>query len=119
MYRFVFDLLYLDFKNWLNFIFANDKIVSFYIFLGLIVGAFIRYTGSTTEVSHMSVQPEKTDKYNQSLPPDKLWLQFSNKGAPSMRNKTYAYVFRSEIVDLEGNEIDFKVSIEFIVSFFK
>lgn len=81
------------------------------VIYGLIVGALIRYTGSTTKVFHMSVQPEKNDRYNLSLPPDILWLQYSG-ASPLIRNKTYAYVFRSEIVDLEGNEIDFKATFD-------
>ncbi|XP_075225926.1 na[+]/H[+] hydrogen exchanger 3 isoform X2 [Lycorma delicatula] len=83
------------------------------VIYGLIVGAMIRYTGSTTKVLHMSVQPESDDHYNLSLPPDTLWLRYSNKGAsPLIRNKTYAYIFRSEIVNLEGNEIDFKATFD-------
>lgn len=75
---------------------------------GLIVGAFIRYIGSSSPVLHMAVHQDESDKFNLSLPPDSLWLHFSTKG--SAVNKTYAYGFRGEIVDLEGNEIDLKVN---------
>nr|CAD7447743.1 unnamed protein product [Timema bartmani] len=77
---------------------------------GLIVGAIIRYTGSTSTVFHMLVVPEPASKYNLSLPPDTLWLHFSNKvgGVTPTSNKTYAYTFRGEIVDVEDNEIDLK-----------
>nr|CAD7428702.1 unnamed protein product [Timema monikensis] len=76
----------------------------------LIVGAIIRYTGNTSTVFHMLVVPEPASKYNLSLPPDTLWLHFSNKvgGVTPTSNKTYAYTFRGEIVDVEDNEIDLK-----------
>lgn len=74
------------------------------------MGAFIRYIGSSTPVLHMGVHPDKADHYNLSLPPDSLWLRFSTKGASGpVANKTYSYIFRGEIVDLEENEIDLKV----------
>lgn len=58
----------------------------------------------------MGVHPDKADHYNLSLPPDSLWLRFSTKGASGpVANKTYSYIFRGEIVDLEENEIDLKV----------
>lgn len=80
---------------------------------GLIVGALIRYAGSTTPVFHMSVVPEKDSKYNLSLPPDTLWLQFSSRvGNPPLPNKTYAYAFREEIVDVENNEMDLKATFD-------
>uniref|UniRef100_A0A1B6KK60 Sodium/hydrogen exchanger n=1 Tax=Graphocephala atropunctata TaxID=36148 RepID=A0A1B6KK60_9HEMI len=83
------------------------------VIYGLIVGAFIRYIGSSTPVLHMGVQPDRTDTYNLSLPPDSLWLRFSNKGASGpVVNKTYAYVFRGEIVDLQDNEIDLKATFD-------
>ncbi|RZF39242.1 hypothetical protein LSTR_LSTR010336 [Laodelphax striatellus] len=83
------------------------------VIYGLIVGAMIRYIGSTTTKLHMSVEPQKADAYNLSLPPDTLWLRYSVKGASgSLVNKTYGYVFRSEIVNLEGNEIDFKATFD-------
>lgn len=43
--------------------------------LGLIVGAIIRYAGTTTPVTHLAVEPEGDPQYNQSLPPDTLWLK--------------------------------------------
>lgn len=55
------------------------------------------------------VVPEKGSTYNQSLPPDSLWLKFPKPGI-TPANKTYAYTFRGEIVDVEDNEIDLKVS---------
>nr|CAD7571950.1 unnamed protein product [Timema californicum] len=81
---------------------------------GLIVGAIIRYTGNTSTVFHMLVVPEPASKYNLSLPPDTLWLHFSNKvgGVTPTSNKTYAYTFRGEIVDVEDNEIDLKATFD-------
>jgi len=80
---------------------------------GLIVGALIRYAGSTTPVFHMPVVPEKDSKYNLSLPPDTLWLRFSSRGGnPPVPNKTYAYAFREEIVDVENNEMDLKATFD-------
>lgn len=80
---------------------------------GLIVGALIRYAGSKTPVFHMSVVPEKDSKYNLSLPPDTLWLRYSSRGGnPPLPNKTYAYAFREEIVDVEDNEMDLKATFD-------
>lgn len=45
--------------------------------LGLIVGAIIRYAGSTTPVVHLSVEPDEGTNFNHSLPPDTLWLKVS------------------------------------------
>ncbi|KAF4528470.1 hypothetical protein B566_EDAN015932 [Ephemera danica] len=60
---------------------------------------------------HEVVVPEKGSTYNQSLPPDSLWLKFPKPGA-SPANKTYAYTFRGEIVDIEDNEIDLKATFD-------
>ncbi|XP_046383278.1 sodium/hydrogen exchanger 7 isoform X3 [Ischnura elegans] len=82
------------------------------VIYGLIVGAIIRYAGSTTAVLHLSVEPDdKGREYNQSYPPDTLWLRFPNKPSTTP-NKTYAYTFRGEIVDLEENEIDLKATFD-------
>ena len=94
--------------------FVRNIEFSLFVYTGLIVGAFIRYTGSTISVVHMSVSQDKSDKYNMSLPPDSLWLRFPNKAG--VTNKTYSYIFRGEIVDMEGNEIDYKV--RFLTYFF-
>ena len=77
------------------------------------MGALIRYAGSKTPVFHMSVVPEKDSKYNLSLPPDTLWLRYSSRGGnPPLPNKTYAYAFREEIVDVEDNEMDLKATFD-------
>lgn len=44
--------------------------------IGLIVGAIIRYASTKTPATHISVDPiDVTPHYNQSLPPDTLWLK--------------------------------------------
>ncbi|KAK7863748.1 hypothetical protein R5R35_011151 [Gryllus longicercus] len=85
------------------------------VIYGLIVGALIRYTGTSSNTStgyHMPVVPEKGYSNNQSLPPDTLWLRHFGKGAGPTPNKTYAYTFRGEIVDVEDNEIDLKATFD-------
>uniref|UniRef100_U5EH20 Sodium/hydrogen exchanger n=1 Tax=Corethrella appendiculata TaxID=1370023 RepID=U5EH20_9DIPT len=85
---------------------------------GLIVGAIIRYAGTTTPVVHLSVDPVESSKYNQSLPPDSLWLTFPGKLQPNLNtsqpapNKTYSYIFRGEIAKIEENEIDLKATFD-------
>lgn len=82
------------------------------VIYGLIVGALIRYTGNTSTVVHVPVVPEKGyNTYNQSLPPDTLWLKHFGSAGPTP-NKTYAYTFRGEIVDVEDNEIDLKATFD-------
>lgn len=82
----------------------------------------------------MSVEPENGTKFNQSLPPDTLWLkvslrivlrsvtlkmnnfQFPGKLQPDHQNKipneTYAYTFRGQVVQLEENEMDLKATFD-------
>lgn len=81
----------------------------------MIVGALIRYTGSTTPLLHIPVVPENSSQLNHlALPPDTLWLKFPVKD--SSINKTYGYRFRGEIVDLDNNEIDLKVNTEYYIN---
>ena len=86
----------------------NDFIL--YIAAGLIIGAIIRYGFKTnSEILHMSVEPSPYSKYNESVPPDTLWLHFpEDKGGGVKKNKTFAYNFRGEIFK-QDNEIDLKV----------
>lgn len=51
----------------------------FCIYLGLIVGAIIRYGASTNGVTYIDVHPASDTKYNQSVPPDMLRLYFPDK----------------------------------------
>ncbi|EAT46039.1 AAEL002735-PA [Aedes aegypti] len=83
----------------------------------LIVGAIIRYAGTKTPIIHLSVEPEPEAKFNQSLPPDSLWLVFPGKlpneaNTPTRANKTYSYSFRGEVAKLEENEIDLKATFD-------
>lgn len=80
---------------------------SSHLFPGLIVGAFLRYTGTPQQLQHLDVTPLNTSVYNASLPPDALWLQYHTN---NNQNKTYAYIFRGEIVPSKNYEIDLKVS---------
>ncbi|XP_055545531.1 sodium/hydrogen exchanger 7 isoform X3 [Wyeomyia smithii] len=87
------------------------------VIYGLIVGAIIRYAGTTTPITHVAVEPEVDVKYNQSLPPDTLWLIFPGKlpvnpDAPVRANKSYSYSFRGEVAKLEENEIDLKATFD-------
>ncbi|XP_077291472.1 na[+]/H[+] hydrogen exchanger 3 isoform X2 [Arctopsyche grandis] len=92
------------------------------VIYGLIVGAIIRYAGTTSKVSHITVTPEAQTRYNLSLPPDTLWLKFPGNlqssipsgpgSAAPLPNKTYAYSFTGEIVALEDNEIDLKATFD-------
>lgn len=89
--------------------------VSVYVYImctGLIVGAIIRYAGSSPSVLNMSVFPDKSSKYNSSLPPDTLSLHFPVKGSSNIINKTYEYTFRGPIVDVQDNEIDLKATFD-------
>nr|XP_022914979.1 sodium/hydrogen exchanger 7 isoform X2 [Onthophagus taurus] len=78
------------------------------VIYGLIVGAIIRYAGSTDPVLSMTVI-SNDDKYNSSLPPDILSLKFPVNGL--LKNKSYEYTFRGEI-NLQDNEIDLKATFD-------
>ncbi|XP_072763153.1 sodium/hydrogen exchanger 9 isoform X5 [Anoplolepis gracilipes] len=83
------------------------------VIYGLIIGAIIRYGFTTSStILHMPVVPDNTSKYNQSVPPDTLWLRFpEDKGGGIVKNKTFAYSFRGEIYK-EDNEIDLKATFD-------
>ncbi|XP_076685697.1 na[+]/H[+] hydrogen exchanger 3 isoform X6 [Andrena cerasifolii] len=83
------------------------------VIYGLIIGAIIRYgfTSSST-ILHMPVVPDNSSRYNQSVPPDTLWLRFpEDKGGGIITNKTFAYSFRGEIYK-QDNEIDLKATFD-------
>ncbi|EEB20474.1 sodium/hydrogen exchanger, putative [Pediculus humanus corporis] len=85
------------------------------VIYGLIVGALIRYTGSSNSVTHVSVHPQNNTKYNLTVPPDTLWFKFPHKHVNSnsiINSKTYSYTFRGEIVDVENSEIDLKATFD-------
>ncbi|XP_029162500.1 sodium/hydrogen exchanger 7 isoform X3 [Nylanderia fulva] len=83
------------------------------VIYGLIIGAIIRYGFTTSStILHMPVVPDNTSRYNQSVPPDSLWLRFpEDKGGGIVKNKTFAYSFRGEIYK-EDNEIDLKATFD-------
>ncbi|XP_043678431.1 sodium/hydrogen exchanger 7 isoform X7 [Vespula pensylvanica] len=83
------------------------------VIYGLIIGAIIRYGFTTNSaILHMPVVPDNSSKYNQSVPPDTLWLRFpEDKGGGIIKNKTFAYTFRGEIYK-EDNEIDLKATFD-------
>ncbi|XP_043259021.1 sodium/hydrogen exchanger 7 isoform X5 [Colletes gigas] len=83
------------------------------VIYGLIIGAIIRYGFTTSStILHMPVVPDNSSKYNQSVPPDTLWLRFpEDKGGGDIKNKTFAYSFRGEIYK-QDNEIDLKATFD-------
>lgn len=91
------------------------------VIYGLIVGAIIRYAGTTTPITHVVVDPQPDVHFNQSLPPDTLWLLFPGRlepvdpnspQSPARANKTYSYSFRGEVAKLDENEIDLKATFD-------
>lgn len=45
----------------------------------MVVGAIIRYAATKTPVTHLNVEPvSSVPSYNQSLPPDTLWMKVSS-----------------------------------------
>lgn len=82
--------------------------------LGLIVGAIIRFAGSSTPTTHLPVEAEKSARYNESLPPDSLWLKFPGtlNDTAAIQNRTYAYTFRGQLVGNHINEIDLKATFD-------
>ncbi|XP_045447717.1 sodium/hydrogen exchanger 7 [Melitaea cinxia] len=87
------------------------------VIYGLIVGAIIRYAGSTNQVTYIDAHPAADTKYNLSVPPDIVRFHFPDKiqissGELPVPNKTYAYSFRGEIVNVEQNEIDLKATFD-------
>ncbi|XP_063992999.1 sodium/hydrogen exchanger 7 isoform X2 [Diachasmimorpha longicaudata] len=82
------------------------------VIYGLIIGAIIRYCFKTSPITHMRVEPEVDNRYNQSVPPDSLWLRFpEDKGGGTIKNKTFAYSFRGEIFK-QDSEIDLKATFD-------
>ncbi|KAK6619690.1 hypothetical protein RUM43_012447 [Polyplax serrata] len=84
------------------------------VIYGLIIGALIRYTGSSNSETHLSVFSQNNTKYNLTVPPDTLWYRFPSRHTnnTSVNGKTYSYTFRGEIVDVENNEIDLKATFD-------
>ncbi|XP_048489438.1 sodium/hydrogen exchanger 6 isoform X5 [Plutella xylostella] len=87
------------------------------VIYGLIVGCIIRYAGNTNQLTYIDAHPAPDTSYNLSVPPDMLRFHFPDKiqissGEAPLPNKTYAYSFRGEIVNVEQNEIDLKATFD-------
>ncbi|EDW77423.1 uncharacterized protein Dwil_GK18095, isoform A [Drosophila willistoni] len=86
------------------------------VIYGLIVGAIMRYAGSSTPLVHMQVEPEGNPTYTDKLPPDTLWFKYpvnqTNTTKLPEGIKTYAYVFRGQVHDVDENEIDLKATFD-------
>ncbi|GAB6027994.1 solute carrier 9, sub A, variant 3 [Chamberlinius hualienensis] len=83
------------------------------VIYGLIVGAIIRYAGEESSVSHLRVVPANSILLNSTLPPDTLWLEMLPPPFErGNQNKTYAYIFRGEIVDAQSKMIDQKATFD-------
>lgn len=81
--------------------------------LGLIVGAILRFATKSTPTTHIKVEAVPSAHYNQSLPPDSLWLRFPGNlnDTGSTTNQTYAYTFRGQLIG-NLNEIDLKATFD-------
>ncbi|XP_060515933.1 sodium/hydrogen exchanger 6 [Cylas formicarius] len=79
------------------------------VIYGLIVGAIIRYCGSSSQLLNLDVYTNQT-QYNSSLPPDTLSLHLPKPN--SKTNTTYQYVFRNEIDNVQENLIDLKATFD-------
>ena len=81
---------------------------------GLIVGAIIKYAYSSSSAQFLDVVPENsTATHNLSVPPDTLWLHLALNGSTtaSMQNKTYAYLFKGEVLENKPKQIEQKVCL--------
>lgn len=83
------------------------------VIYGLIVGAIIRFAGKSSPTTHLHVDADKSTKYNDTLPPDSLWLKFPGNLniSGSTQNQTYAYTFRGQLIG-NFNEIDLKATFD-------
>lgn len=86
---------------------------SFQLSSGLIVGAILRFATRSTPTTHLKVEAEHSAHYNQSLPPDSLWLRFPGglNDTGMTQNQTYAYTFRGQLIG-NLNEIDLKATFD-------
>nr|CAI5843477.1 unnamed protein product [Callosobruchus analis] len=81
------------------------------VIYGLIVGAIIRYSGSSSQILNMQVYGNDPS-YNSTIPPDTLSLHFPINGRSQNMNRTFQYVFREQINDVQENEIDLKATFD-------
>lgn len=90
-----------------------NSILTFQLSSGLIVGAILRFATRSTPTTHLKVEAEHSAHYNQSLPPDSLWLRFPGglNDTGMTQNQTYAYTFRGQLIG-NLNEIDLKATFD-------
>lgn len=62
-------------------------------------------------MTHLYVEPDKKSNYNETLPPDSLYLNFPGSLNISQKNQTYSYAFRGQLVG-NINEIDLKATFD-------
>ncbi|XP_033168462.1 sodium/hydrogen exchanger 6 isoform X7 [Drosophila mauritiana] len=85
------------------------------VIYGLIVGAIIRYAGTSATLVHIQVEPQGVPTYSDKLPPDTLWFRYpvnQTNGTKAPDVITYAYVFRGQVHDVDENEIDLKATFD-------
>ncbi|EDV59114.1 sodium/hydrogen exchanger 7 isoform X2 [Drosophila erecta] len=86
------------------------------VIYGLIVGAIIRYAGTSATLVHMQVEPQGVPTYSDKLPPDTLWFRYPVNQTNGTKQPelvhTYAYVFRGQVHDVDENEIDLKATFD-------
>ncbi|KMY88578.1 sodium/hydrogen exchanger 6 isoform X7 [Drosophila simulans] len=85
------------------------------VIYGLIVGAIIRYAGTSATLVHIPVEPQGVPTYSDKLPPDTLWFRYpvnQTNGTKAPDVITYAYVFRGQVHDVDENEIDLKATFD-------
>ncbi|XP_032569696.1 sodium/hydrogen exchanger 6 isoform X4 [Drosophila sechellia] len=85
------------------------------VIYGLIVGAIIRYAGTSATLVHIQVEPQGVPTYSDKLPPDTLWFRYpvnQTNGTKAPEVITYAYVFRGQVHDVDENEIDLKATFD-------
>ncbi|XP_070500001.1 sodium/hydrogen exchanger 7 isoform X2 [Chironomus tepperi] len=83
------------------------------VIYGLIVGAIIRFCGKVTPTTHLNVEAEKSARYNQSLPPDNLFIHFPGilNVSGVTKDQVYAYKFHGQLIR-NTNEIDLKATFD-------
>ncbi|XP_076323667.1 sodium/hydrogen exchanger 9-like isoform X2 [Tachypleus tridentatus] len=87
------------------------------IIYGLVIGAIIRYGAEDTEVSFVNVKTASDNVTIHDMPPDSLFFAMQVKTGEGRvktkyENKTYAYVFRGEVTDVESQKLDQKATFD-------
>ncbi|XP_022245093.1 sodium/hydrogen exchanger 7-like [Limulus polyphemus] len=87
------------------------------IIYGLVIGAIIRYGAEDTEISFVNVKTTSNNVTVHDMPPDSLFFAMQVKTGEGRvktkyENKTYAYVFRGEVTDVESQKLDQKATFD-------